>query len=92
MKVEWDRAKAARNQLKHRVEFADAALVLEDEHGLTIEDSSASGEARFISVGMDGQGRILVVVYTYQNQSFKLISARKASRAERRAYEKELRF
>lgn len=92
MKIEWDRAKAARNLLKHHIDFAEAATVLEDACALTIEDVFASEEARYVSIGIDGIGRILVVVYTFQEDAFRLISARRASPSERKAYEKRIRF
>jgi uncharacterized DUF497 family protein len=92
MRVEWNRAKAARNLLKHRVEFAEVVIALEDERALTIEDRFSNEEQRFITVGMDGLGRVLTVVYTYREQVCRLISARKASHSERTAYEKGIRF
>ena len=53
---------------------------------LTIEDPESEGEQRFITLGMDTTGKILVVVYTYRGESIRLISARKASKAEMEMY------
>ena len=61
--VEWDADKAAENLRKHRVDFADAATVLEDEAALTVPDDHAD-EERWVTQGMDSLGRILVVVLT----------------------------
>jgi uncharacterized DUF497 family protein len=83
---EWDPRKASANLRKHKIDFADAVVVLEDEYALTVKVYEA-GEERFVSVGMDMLGRILVVVYTWRGDSIRLISARKATREERRQYQ-----
>lgn len=87
---EWDPAKAADNLRKHRVRFADAVLSLEDPSGLSVPDADSSGESRVIFLGADPAGRVLVTVYTLRGRSVRIISSRKASRAERRAYEANL--
>jgi uncharacterized DUF497 family protein len=84
---EWDPTKAAANFKKHGVRFADAALSLEDPLGFSIADPDASDEARMFVLGADPAGRVLVTVYTMRGRSTRIISSRKASRAERRAYE-----
>lgn len=83
---EWDEFKARANERKHGVDFADAALVLEDDRALTVRDD-ASDEERWITLGCDALGRLLVVVYTWRDEVARLISARKATLAERRQYE-----
>jgi hypothetical protein len=83
---EWDPDKARVNQLKHSISFADATFVLEDVHALTIEDDHP-GEQRFITIGVDAFGRILVVVYTFRDQAIRIISARKATSGECKQYE-----
>ena len=85
---EWDPLKAAINLAKHKVDFADAALSLGDERAQTIPDPDAEGEARFVTVAMDPQGRLLVTVYAYAGENRRIISARKASRGESKRYEK----
>lgn len=87
MNYEWDEAKALANYLKHGVLFADAVGVFEDEAALSLEDRSAVGERRFIATGLDYLGRVLTVVYTFRQEAVRLISARQATRRERRAYE-----
>jgi len=90
MHFEWSRAKAAANKLKHRVDFADAVTVLEDPLALTITDDAGS-EERFVTLGTTADGRLLVVVYACPTPDrIRLISARPATRRERRQYE-ELR-
>jgi hypothetical protein len=85
---EWDPAKARSNQEEHGVDFADAEGVLEDVRAITIEDNDAEGEQRFVTLGMDFLGRLLVVVFTYRGDAIRIISARKASRREVKEYAK----
>ncbi len=87
VELEWDERKAAVNLRKHGVGFADAALVLEDEMALTVRDSDSEGEERWITMGRDPEQRLLVVVYTWRGDRIRLISARRATGAERRRYE-----
>lgn len=87
METEWDRGKAARNQLKHGVDFADATQVLEDDLALTLRDPDSQTEERFITMGHDAYGRLLVVVYTWRGERIRLISARTATGAEWRRFE-----
>lgn len=86
MEFEWDPAKAKENIRIHGISFAVAVGVFEDENALTIEDLNAVGEQRFRSLGMDGLGRLLVVVYTYRGEKIRLISAWKANRKQERQY------
>ena len=64
MSYEWDSDKARANLIKHYIRFADAVIALEDELALTIRDISSEEEERWVTLGMDAYGRILVVVYT----------------------------
>jgi len=86
MEYEWDQDKAETNLQKHDVDFADAVTALEDENALTLEDQDPD-EERFITVGMDALGRIVVLVYTWRGERIRPISARKATRRERNQYE-----
>jgi hypothetical protein len=84
---EWDSRKAGANRRKHGVDFADAASVFEDEPALTVRDEiSAVDEPRFLTLGRDLLGRLLVVTYTWRDGRIRLISARPATAAERRQY------
>jgi uncharacterized DUF497 family protein len=71
------------------VAFEEAKEVLYDPFALTREDYDARGEQRFVTLGMGGKGRILVVVYTYREETIRLISAWKANEPQRRRYEKQ---
>ncbi len=86
MDFEWDPAKAEENLRVHGVNFAVAQDVFEDENAITIEDVDAEGEQRFKTLGLDGLGRLLVVVYTYRGEKIRLISAWKASRKQEKYY------
>ena len=88
MSFEWDFQKAEANRRKHGVDFADAAAVLEDPSALTLEDDRGR-EERFVTMGMESLGRVLVVVYTWRGERIRVISARRATRPERRQYEAE---
>lgn len=87
MPLEHDPVKAAANLKKHGVSFADAEGALFDPMALTVEDIGAVGETRFVSMGLGSAGEILVVVYTYRDGEPRLISARRATRRERKTYE-----
>ncbi|MFZ2362392.1 MAG: BrnT family toxin [Anaerolineae bacterium] len=86
MTYEWDPIKARSNLRKHDIDFADAATVFSDDYALTISDDDPD-EERFVTMGMDALGRILVVVFTWRGQDIRIISARKAERHERKQYE-----
>jgi uncharacterized DUF497 family protein len=86
MGIEFDPEKASSNLRKHRVSFAHAEQALRDDMAVTIEDPDSVGEQRFITLGMDALGRILVVVHTPRGERTRLISARKASLGESEKY------
>ncbi len=89
MKVVWDANKASENLVKHKIEFSHAATVLDDPMAITIEDEQHE-ERRFITLGADLLGRVLIVVYAYTGEDkIRLISARKATKKERKAYEEK---
>ena len=86
VQIEFDPAKARTNLAKHKVSFAHAEQALRDPYAVTIEDPDAEDEQRFVTLGMDALGRILVVVHTPREDRVRLISARKASRGEAAQY------
>lgn len=86
---EWDEDKAASNLQKHRIDFADAVGVFDDPLALAMPDDDTS-EERFIALGLDMLGRLLVVIYTFRGEKIRIISARRATPAERRTYEGNL--
>ena len=86
MGFEWDPRKADANFKKHGVDFADATTVFSDDLAVTIPDDYID-EARFVTVGIDALGRLLVVVYTWRGENIRVVSARRATRRERRQCE-----
>jgi uncharacterized protein len=88
MSYEWDPDKEKSNYKKHRVKFADAVGVFEDENAITIADDHEK-EDRFVTIGKDFLSRILVVVYTFRDIVIRIISARKATVRERKMYEEQ---
>ena len=79
--------KSRRNIEKHGIDFADAALALEDDLAVTIRDPDSGSEERFITLGMDPFGMLLVVAYTWRGERIRIISARRATSRERRSFE-----
>jgi hypothetical protein len=90
MQFEWDPEKAAINRQRHKVSFEEAATALEDELALTGDDPDHSAiEARQITFGVSRAGRLLVVSHTERGERIRIISARLATRAERKLYEED---
>jgi len=87
MEYQWDSKKANQNIKKHEIDFADAVGVFEDEWALTIKRHIVEYEQRFATIGMDFLGRIIVVVYTYRGNDLRIISARSATKGEKKKYE-----
>ncbi len=87
VRIVWDPEKAQKNFRKHGVRFSDAEAVLLDPNALTEDDDVVEGGRRFVSIGTDTVGRVVVVVYCYRGDDIRLISARRATRQERRQYE-----
>ena len=88
MEFEWDRNKAAANLSKHGVPFDEAKTIFDDPLYVDFYDPDHSyDEHRYIIIGQSQRGRLLVVSYTERENVIRLISARKATRREREAYE-----
>lgn len=85
---EWDPRKAAANLSRHQIDFADAVSVFEDDSAITMHDDHPD-EDRYLILGKDARDRVLVVVFTYRDERVRIISARKATRAEADEYRKE---
>jgi hypothetical protein len=91
MKFAWDKQKAASNQRKHGVSFEEAQTVFLDDNALRIYDPDHSeSEDRFVLLGLSSALRILVVCHCYRENEelVRIISARKATKAESTTYEK----
>jgi uncharacterized DUF497 family protein len=90
MDFEWDDQKSARNLAKHDVSFYEAATVFGDPLAMTYYDPDHSqDEDRFLTFGHSDAGHLLVVSHTDRDDRVRIISARRATRRERKAYEKE---
>ncbi len=88
MRYEWDPAKAARNERKHRVSFVEAATVFADPLAVTFDDPDhSSDEDRFITIGHSTAGRLLFVAHADRGAGIRIISARKATRRETHDFE-----
>ena len=87
-RFEWDEIKAAQNVRKHRVTFDDAASVFLDSLAYTFADPDHSvGESRMVTFGFSQVGRLLAVVHAERGRAIRIISARVATRHERKIYE-----
>ena len=89
MEFEWDPDKERLNLKKHQMGFDEAKTVFGDPLELTVQDPTHSfDENRFLSLGRSEMDRLVVVSYTERNgDRIRIISARPASRKERRQYE-----
>ena len=87
LEFEWDARKDAANRRKHGVSFEEAATAFADPRSLTVPDPDHSVEEdRFVLLGLSYRGRLLVVVHVERGDNLRIISARKATRTERRQY------
>jgi len=90
MHFEWDPEKARSNYARHGVSFEEAMGAFRDPLSITILDPDHSeDEARFVLTGRSSTGRLLVVVHTDRGSAIRIISSRRATKRERRAYEQE---
>lgn len=88
MKFDWDSNKAKINYKKHGVSFIEAATVFSDCFSITIYDNKNSiEEERFMTIGYSDRYRLLVVIHTERDYNSRIISARPATKNERRIYE-----
>jgi uncharacterized DUF497 family protein len=88
LRFEWNDKKARLNKRKHKLAFEEASTVFGDPLSLTIPDTVHSvGEDRFITIGTSDKNRLIVVVYTDNEDVIRIISARQASANEKKQYE-----
>lgn len=91
MRFEWDEAKAESNRRKHRVLFATAMRVFDDPRVLLDQDREVDGEERWSAIGMVSGALVLAVAHTVRDEEgeeiVRIISARTATKWERRVYE-----
>lgn len=87
-RFDWDEVKAAQNVRKHGISFDDAASVFLDSLAYTFADPDHSvGESRMVTFGFSQAGRLLAVVHAERGRAIRIISARAATRHERKIYE-----
>jgi uncharacterized DUF497 family protein len=87
LQFEWDSRKARVNKRKHGITFEEASTIFDDPLSITIHDPAHStGENRFITIGTSANGRFIVVVHTERGDTIRIISARNATRNEKRQY------
>lgn len=85
---EWDEKKATNNFRKHKISFEEAKTVFGDQFLITFPDPEHSdSEQRYLNIGISSKGRVLVVVHTERKGNTRIISCRKTTINERRAYE-----
>lgn len=88
MEFEWDNNKAITNLQKHGISFSEAATAFGDPLSTTFPDPDHSiNERRFITIGLSTGGKIIILSHTDRGDRIRIISARKATRKERRFYE-----
>ena len=90
MKFQWDSRKATKNVARHGITFREASTVFGDPLASTILDPDHSAEeARFLTVGRSTAGRLIVVSHTDREDEVRIISARSATRGEKKRYEQD---
>ncbi len=88
LRFEWSPEKDAGNRAKHGVSFEEASTVFEDPLGRIADDPRHSAaEQRYVLLGHSGRHRLLAVMFTDRGEAIRLISARRATRRERREHE-----
>jgi len=93
LKFDWDKNKATKNLVKHKVSFEEAQSVFDDDFARLIPDPDHSeNEERFILLGLSCSLKVLVVVHCYKDEEniIRLISARKATKPESKTYKEYL--
>ncbi len=92
LEFEWDEARAASNQKKHGVTFEEAATVFADPLAAIFDDEVHSEEEqREIIIGHSARDRLLLVCFTERGDAIRIISARRATKRERKDYEENPR-
>ena len=88
LRFKWDPRKAAANRAKHKVSFEEAVTAFGDPLGrITNDPRHSEDEQRYVLLGLSERQRLLAVMFTERGEAIRLISARKATRRERRDYE-----
>lgn len=89
MDFEWDKTKESANQKKHGISFVEASEVFNDDFSSCVSDPDhAYGEERYLLFGISSKGTPLVVSFTERGDAIRIISARRMTNQERKAYER----
>lgn len=92
MEFEWDPTKAKRNFRKHGISFVEAASVFSDPLATFYEDPDhSSHERRYLMIGTSAQGPLLNIAFIDQGERIRIVSARRATKREKKFYEEENR-
>ncbi len=93
IEFEWDPAKAERNIRRHQITFEEAVTAFDDEYAIIFADEAHSfDEPRDVLIGYSNRAHLLTVIFTERGDVVRLISARQATRGEKKRYEEEKRF
>ena len=88
VRFDWDPSKAAENERKHDVSFDEAATSFDDPNGCYLRNDAPSYEDRLILIALSSRSRLLFVVHAeVERDAIRIISARKASPAQKRIYD-----
>ncbi len=87
-RFEWDLEKAKSNLKKHQVGFEEASTIFDDPQFITfLDEEHSSNEERYITIGLSGNGRLIMTAHTERSNHIRIISARKATKNEERFYQ-----
>ena len=89
MNIVWDEMKNKSNIKKHGVSFETASYIFEDPLHISVPDRIVDGEERWLTMGLVGGMVVLVVAHTYDDEIIRIVSARKATKYERKKYEEK---
>jgi len=89
MRFTWDKKKKKKNIEKHSIDFSELTRVFDKPMLTRIDNREAYGETRWISLG-DLDGKIVILVYTEEGDTIRLISARRATKNEKRIYSEKV--
>ena len=88
IKIVWSARKNRLNTGKHKIDFDEAKSIFDDPLQISVSDPDHSfDERRYITIGMSDRNRLLIVAHTFENDTIRIITARKPNRRERKDYE-----
>jgi len=88
IKIVWSDKKNRLNVGKHKIDFDEAKSIFDDPLQISVSDPDFSfDERRYITIGMSARNHLLIVAHTFENDTIRIITARKPTRRERKNYE-----